>query len=257
VVDGHGLYFEVLSELGIVGFTLLVLTIGAILFSLFRRIQGPNRMTYAALFAAAIAWAVHAGIDWDWEMPAVTAWFFAIGGAAVAGRATKRRIEPMGDRGRIPIAAALLVVAVTPALLMLSQYRLQSAANAFEKGDWAQAGNKAKDSINLIAVRPEPYQILGYADLSNGRVNEAIQAMKKAVDYEPRNWEYRYSLAIAQAYAGINPLPQLAEAARLNPREPLVKEAVAAFQGQTIPGWLAAARKLDDDIRVSGRLTLR
>jgi tetratricopeptide (TPR) repeat protein len=190
-------------------------------------------------------------------MPAVTAWFFAIGGAAVAGRATKRKIAPMGDRGRVPIAAALLVVAVTPALLMLSQYRLQSAANAFDKGDWTQAGNSAKDSIKLIANRPEPYQILGYADLSNGRVNEAIESMQKAVHYEPNNWEYHYSLSIAQGEAGIDPLPQLAEAARLNPREPLVKEAIVAFQGKTIPGWLTAARKLDAGIRVSNRLTLR
>jgi hypothetical protein len=257
VVDAHGLYFEVLSELGIVGFSLLVITIVAILFSIFTRIQGPNRLTYAALFAAGVAWAFHAGIDWDWEMPVVTAWFFAVGGAAVAGRATNRRSVPMGDRGRIPIAAALLVVAVTPTLLMLSQYRLQSAANAFESGEWAQAGDDAKDSIALIANRPEPYQILGYADLSSGSVNEAIAAMHKAVSYEPTNWEYRYSLAIAQAYAGINPLPQLAEAARLNPREPLVKEAVVAFQGKEIPGWLAAARKLDAEIRVSNRLTLR
>jgi O-antigen ligase/polysaccharide polymerase Wzy-like membrane protein len=257
VVDAHSLYFEVLSELGIVGFTLLVLTIGTILFSLFRRIQGPNRMTYAALFAAAVAWALHAGIDWDWEMPAVTAWFFAIGGAAVAGRATKRKVEPMGDRGRIPIAAALLVVAVTPALLMLSQYRLQAAANAFDKGEWKAATSDATDSINILAVRAEPYQILGYGDLSNGRVNEAIEAMKKAVDYEPRNWEFRYSLAIAQAHAGIDPLPQLNKAAALNPREPLVRDAITAFQGKTIPEWLTVARRLDGEIRVSGRLTLR
>jgi O-antigen ligase len=257
VVDGHSLYFEVLAELGIVGFALIVLTIASILFALFQRVKGPNRLTYAAMFAAGVAWAFHAGVDWDWEMPAVTAWFFAIGGAAVAGRATKRRIEPMGDRGRIPIAAALLVVAVTPALLMLSQYRLQAAANAFDKGNWTSAMNDAKDSINILAVRSEPYQIMGYGDLSNGRVDEAIEAMKKAVHYEPDNWEFRYSLSIAQAYAGIDPLPELNIAARLNPREPLVKDAIAAFQGQTIPGWLKAARKLDADIRVSGRLTLR
>jgi hypothetical protein len=36
-----------------------------------------------------------------------------------------------------------------------------------------------------------------------------------------------------------------------------VKEAIVAFQGKTIPGWLTAARKLDAGIRVSNRLTLR
>jgi O-antigen ligase len=257
VVDAHSLYAEVLAELGVVGLVLIVATIGGILFSLYRRIQGPNRLTYAALFAAGVAWALHAGLDWDWEMPSVTAWFFAIGGTAVAGRLTTQPGKPMGDRGRIPIAAALLVAAVTPALLMLAQYRLQSSAAAFDKGDCKAAASAATSSISVLAVRAEPYQILGYCDLSKGSVNEAIEAMQKAVSYEPRNWEYHYSLAIAQGYAGIDPLPALNEAARLSPREPLVRQAITAFRGKTIEGWLQVSRRLDAEIRVSGRLTLR
>jgi hypothetical protein len=30
------------------------------------------------------AWAVHAGLDWDWEMPAVTLPALALGAAAIA-----------------------------------------------------------------------------------------------------------------------------------------------------------------------------
>jgi hypothetical protein len=235
-----------------------VSTIVLILYTLFKGIRGPNRMVYAALFAAGVAWAIHAGVDWDWEMPAVTAWFFAIGGTALAGRAAKRPPTPMGDRGRIPIAAALLVVAVTPALLMLSQYRLQSAARSFDKGSCRAATHDAVSSINVLANRPQPYQIVGYCDLDSGRVQEAVAAMKKAVEQEPRSWEYHFGLAIAQGYAGTDPRPEMAVAARMNPREDLVKQGTSEYAGKATPTeWLAAAKKLNDAVRVSNRLTLR
>jgi O-antigen ligase len=258
VTDAHSLYFEVLDEFGVPGLLLVVATIGLILWTLLRGVRGPNRMVYAALFAAGLAWAIHAGVDWDWEMPAVTAWFFAVGGAALAGRASKRRPKPMGDRGRVPIAAALLVVAVTPALLMLSQYRLQAAAKAFDKGSCRTATREAVSSINILGNRAQPYQIVGYCDLDSGRSQEAVAAMRKAIEQEPRSWEYHFGLAVALGYAGTDPRPEIATAARLSHREPLVDEGQALLAGKTTPEqWLAAAKKLNDDARVSGRLTLR
>jgi glucose dehydrogenase len=232
-------------------------SIVAILLTLLRRARGPNRMTYAVLFAATLAWAFHAGIDWDWEMPAVTAWVFAVGGAALAGRITKRRGAAMGDRGRVPIAAALLVVAVTPTLLMLSQNKLQASANAFDKGDCKVATREAIASINVLAIRPEPYQILGYCDLDEGRPQDAIAAMKKAVDQQPRSWEFHFGLAIAQAYAGINPGAELANAHMLNPLDQFVTGAQTEFAQVGPNGWATAARDVDGKLRVSGELTLR
>jgi hypothetical protein len=258
VVDGHSLYFEVLDEFGLPGLLLILGTVGLILWTLLRGARGPNRMVYAALFAAVLAWAVHAGVDWDWEMPAVTAWVFGVGGAALAGRASRRPPAPMGDRGRIPIAASLLVVAVTPALLMLSQYRLDASAKAFDRGSCKTATSEAVSSINILGNRPQPYQIVGYCDLDAGRVQEAVAAMQKAVGQEPRSWEYHYGLAIAQGYAGIDPRPEIATATRLNPLETLLGEARAALAGKTTAAeWFTAARRLNDDTRVSGRLTLR
>lgn len=257
VVDGHSLYFEVLSEFGVIGLVLILGTIGTILWTLLRGVRGPNRMVYATLFAATLAWVVHAGVDWDWEMPAVTAWVFGVGGAALAGRRAKEPPPPMGDRGRIPIAASLLVVAVTPALLMLSQYKLQSAASAFDKGSCKTATRDAISSINVLGNRPQPYQIVGYCDLDNGRPQDAVAAFQKAVEQEPRSWEYHYGLALAQGAAGTDPRPEIRLASRLNPREPLVKQALLAFAPPDQAIWLQAATKLASDTRVSNRLTLR
>jgi hypothetical protein len=257
VVDGHSLYFEVLSEFGVPGLLLVLGTIGLILWTLARGIRGPNRMVYAALFAAVLAWAVHAGVDWDWEMPAVTAWVFAVGGAALAGRASKRPPKPTGDRGRIPIAAALLVVAVTPALLMLSQYRLQASAKAFDKGNCKTATREAVSSIGILGNRPQPYQIVGYCDIENGRGADAVAAFKKAVEQQPRSWEYHYGLALAQGYAGTDPRLEIAEAGRLNPQEPMVHTAASAFAAKPETAWPDVAKTLEEETRVSGRLTLR
>ena len=70
VVDAHSLYLELLSELGFPGLALLVVGLGTLLGGLARLVPGPERGPAAALLAAGVVWAVHAGIDWDWEMPA-------------------------------------------------------------------------------------------------------------------------------------------------------------------------------------------
>ena len=48
------------------------------------RARGPDRPVYAAVFAVLLAWAVHAGVDWDWQMPVVTIVFFSLGGFVLA-----------------------------------------------------------------------------------------------------------------------------------------------------------------------------
>ncbi len=82
MVDAHGLYPETLGELGLVGLILLVTALVAILAGLAVRIRGKDRTVYAALFAATLAWMLAAAVDWHWEMPVVTLWLFAAGGAA-------------------------------------------------------------------------------------------------------------------------------------------------------------------------------
>ena len=65
VLDAHSLYLETLAELGIVGLGLLALALVPPLLAAFR---GAS----AAAAGGYVAFLVHAGVEWDWEMPVVT-----------------------------------------------------------------------------------------------------------------------------------------------------------------------------------------
>jgi hypothetical protein len=81
--DAHSVYLETLAELGVVGFAFLLAFLcgtAAAVVRLHRIAPGPA----TALAGGLAAWAVHAGLDWDWEMPAVTLPALALGAAAIA-----------------------------------------------------------------------------------------------------------------------------------------------------------------------------
>src|SRR5437588_1862496 len=186
VVDAHSLYVEAMGEMGFVGLLLVVATVVGILVAVARRLRGDNRALYAALLGSVVAWALHAGYDWDWEMPAVTAWVFAVAGTAVAARAGQLKTDgPAAQRSRVAVAATLIVVAATPALLLFSQSSLQASANAFDRGNCTRARAEAFKSIDDLSIRPEPYRIVGYCDIQEGRPADAVVAMQKAVDKTP------------------------------------------------------------------------
>ena len=73
VADAHSLYLETLAELGLVGGAILAALIAALALGIARAVRArPGDAVVVATAAVAAAWAVHAGLDWDWEMPAVT-----------------------------------------------------------------------------------------------------------------------------------------------------------------------------------------
>ena len=85
--------------------------------------RGRDRALYAALFSAGLAWALHAGVDWDWQMPAASLWFAALGGLAL-GRPGWRRGKTRATSAQIRAlvaGAAVVGVGVFPALVLASQ----------------------------------------------------------------------------------------------------------------------------------------
>jgi O-antigen ligase len=241
VIDAHSLYVEVLGELGVVGFLLIAGVVLSIFVGLARRLGGEDRQAYAAVIALASVWAVHAGVDWDWEMPVVTAWLFALAGLGlskpVAGRSPAMASFEPGRTVRIVAALCVGVLAVTPAAIAISQSRLDAAASAFHEGNCAAAINSALGSLEALKVRPEPYELIGYCDARLGQGELAEKAMENAVSRDPDNWEAHYGLALVRAAAGQDPMPELYASRRLNPLEPIVGEAIEILRGRGPREW--------------------
>ena len=243
MIDGHSLYVEVLGELGLVGLVLLLTAIGTLLAGTAARVRGPDRALYAAVLAVLVAWALHAGIDWDWEMPAVTLWVFALGGAALASAAGRRSLVP-GRTVRVALALGCLVLAVTPALVARSQTRLDDAVRAFKAGDCGEGVDASLDSIEALGARPEPFEILAFCDVRLGLGDLAVQAMEQAVERDPRNWEVHYGLALVRGAQGLDPRGPARRAVELNPQSVIALAAEEGFASTDDPQtWRRRARR--------------
>ncbi len=248
VLDAHSLYAEVLGELGIVGLTLLLVALGTIIVGIAARARGRYRSVHAAVLAAALAWAVHAGVDWDWEMPAVTLWVFAAGGLALATPVgSGRGVVEAVPAARAATALALLAVAVIPALLMLSESRIAKSTDRYDAGNCPGAISSAGSAVSILSVRPEPYWIRAFCEAKLGRGAPSVEDMQRAIDRDPKNWRYRYGLALVRGAAGLDPRPAVADAARLNPLEPVIEDAKVRFATRSARAWRRQARLILTD----------
>jgi hypothetical protein len=238
VNDGHSLYLETLTELGIVGLLLLLVALGTVLAGGLMRLGGPERHAHGALVAGGAMLAVHAAIDWDWEMPVLFVWLFGAGGVALAARMPRNRDRrvaeglPDGRLGemhrtpRIVGALAVLVLAITPALFALSQPALDRAVQAFSRRDCPTAIDAALDATERFGTRAEPWQILGYCDARLGQFTLARRAMDAARSRDPNNWQMAYGQAIVYGVSGLDARPYAAEALRKNPLAPTAQALV-------------------------------
>jgi hypothetical protein len=224
VNDAHSLYLEVLSELGVPGLVLLLVAIGTILVAGVRRLRGVERHAHAAVLAAGLVLLIHAGVDWDWEMPALFLWFFAAGGVILAARSGSERAPEPARLARLLGGLGCLLVALTPWFIAWSQGPLNDAVRAFYRGDCPTAVDAALTSSERLAVRPEPFEVIGWCDVRAGEGRLAVAALSSARDRDPDNWAYAYGLAVARAVNGQDPRPLAALATRLNPREPLARD---------------------------------
>ncbi|MGH2350984.1 MAG: O-antigen ligase family protein, partial [Chloroflexota bacterium] len=111
VQDAHSFYVELLGELGWPGLAMGVIALLMIVGGFAFRARGPDRALFAALLACGLAWAAHASVDWLWEMPAVTLWLFAFGGAVLARRSRSHAKLPSWTVG-VRVAGVALCVAL-------------------------------------------------------------------------------------------------------------------------------------------------
>jgi hypothetical protein len=231
--DALSLYAEVLGELGLPGMMLLGAALLILLAAIVVRTRRQRRYVGAALVAAAVAWLLRAGLDWDWEMPAVTLWLFAAGGFAAA-----RRESRAGGVSR------RLRVAVIPAAIAVSDNRLHAATDALARGDCGAATSKARSSVQVLGFRAEPHEILALCAARGGRYPDALREIRTAVSRDPGNWRYRYDMALVLAVAGRDGGPSAVVATRLNPLEPRAADLAYRLGDPAPPDRRALTREL-------------
>ena len=99
VRNAHSLELQTLADLGLVGLALLAAVLAATVLAA-RLALRTDRALAAGPAAAALTWALHAGLDWDWEMPAVTLVAVVLAGlllcrAGAAAGPAAREVEPL------------------------------------------------------------------------------------------------------------------------------------------------------------------
>jgi len=128
-------------------------------------------------------------------------------------------------------ALAVLVLAITPALMGISQLSLNRATDAWAVRDCPTAIDAALTATERLGVRPEPWRILGYCDARLGQYALARRAMDAARARDPHNWQLAYGQAIVHGVSGEDALPFAREAVALNPLDPFARNLLRGLEG--------------------------
>ena len=101
VRDTHSLPVEMAAELGLPGLLSLAALVAGVALAA-RRALGRHRAAAAGATAALTTWFLHACVDWDWQLPAVTVPAIALAGLLVA--LSEQRADRAGVAPRAPAA---------------------------------------------------------------------------------------------------------------------------------------------------------
>jgi O-antigen ligase len=208
-LDAHNLYLEVLAEQGPFG---LLLLLGALLLPFAGLVGTRPEPLRAAAAGAYLAFLLHAGIDWDWEMPAVTLSGLFCGGSLVVG--ARSRARPLSGIGRAAALAALAGLAAFAVVAYRGNSALQASVEASAKGELGRAQDDARTAARWNPWSSEAWQLLGEAQLAAGNRRAARESLRTGLRKDPRAWKLWYDLA--RASRGRAQRRALAEATRLN-----------------------------------------
>ncbi|HET8566518.1 MAG TPA: O-antigen ligase family protein [Solirubrobacterales bacterium] len=244
VLNAHSLYLQAFQELGVIGGVLMLAMVGFLLwtgFAAWRAASGPRRELHAVLFAACLAFAVGAAIDWFWEIAGVGAIFFLAGGALVAARCVqlaRARAQSNGsgqsERRRFGVTVAGLALAWIVALALIGPLlvdrEIDSSNAAAGRGEVASAVSHAETARSIEPWAATPYVQLGLLAESQGEYGLAAERMGQAIDREEANWQLYYLRARIEHKGGDEAAAEadLEEAKRRNPEEKCLDE---GFEG--------------------------
>ena len=223
VRDAHSLYIEVLAELGPVGLALVLI---ALLTPLVAAVRARRHPLVAIAAGAYVAFLVHAGVDWDWEMSAVTLTGILCGVALlIAGRAETNVIRLRFSR--YALVGIAFSVALFSVVGLLGNVPASNAGRAIQNRDWSRANAEARKEIRWAPWSADGWRRLGQSEVGSNQLTAAVPDLRKAIRQDPQNWDRWFDLALATH--GQVQRHALERALALNPRSPEVAEFVAGI----------------------------
>jgi O-antigen ligase len=213
VRDAHSLYIETLAELGPFGLALLL---AALLLPLSLLAPARGHPLIPGAVGGYVAYLIHTGVDWDWELPAVTlAGLFCGTAILLAGRSTRPSFS-LAPSVRWTAVVLIVVVCAGAAVGLAGNTALSRSDSARRQQDWVDAAEKAHLARSWMPWSPAPWEALGRAQLGAGRIRAARLSFRKAISFDQTDWELWYYLASAST--GDARRSALRQAARLFPR---------------------------------------
>jgi hypothetical protein len=231
VRDAHGLFIEQLAEVGSVGLALLVL---ALLLPLAAVRRSRRHPLGAIVCAAYLMFVLHAGVDWDWEVPVLTLTAILFGVALVRMRGeTPQRL--LSTPARAVGVAVLVPLAALAFVGLVSNSAVSSSDRALEAEKWDKAEASARRVIRWAPWSSTGWDRLGEAQLGQNDVPGAVKSFRKALAKDPNDWDIW--LDYAAAASGRERMRAFARAAALNPRAAEIDDFREALLRHQEPPW--------------------
>jgi hypothetical protein len=219
VRNAHSLYLETLAELGPIGLSLLLVALLAPLAVVRRARSNP---LVPALAGAYVAFLVHMGADWDWQLTAVAVCGLFCGLGIVVAAHDDRVPAPMSSRARRWLLSVVVIGLAAAFVMLVGNLWLARATSAARTGDWAVSARDAKRAHTWAPWSSAPWRVLGEAQLGLGERRAAITSFHRAIAKSPQDWNLRFDLA--RATLGSAQRDALDQAAAFNPLSPEVIE---------------------------------
>jgi hypothetical protein len=194
VQDAHNLYIETLAELGPVGLILLI-TAFALPLRQVRTLTGVHAVP--AVCGAYVAFLAHSAIDWDWEMPAVTSTALL----CAADLLHIQRSQNPGARSHRHRAVTIAAVSATcfvllglNAVAIAGSMSLHQAVENLQSQAWIKAERSARTASRWQPWSAEPYDLLGQAEIAQGKRKAAAESFRHALRLDNQRWQTWYEL---------------------------------------------------------------
>lgn len=204
-IEPHNLALQFLAETGLVGLLLGAgawVTGGFALLRSLRRFEGAEHAAGLALAVAALAYLLHALVDYDWDFLALTAPLMLIvgvmlGAAAPAVRRARSLVWSVAGLG------VALTVVFSLAAPWLADRKVDDAFAALRESDSIRAIDHAKTARSLNPLSIEPLLALAAAEEARGDDEAALRYYQDAVRLQPDNPRTWFELGQFELSAGL------------------------------------------------------